>query len=66
MPRRAGQRKNLTKRKRSRSAPTVIHSPAKRAKRKQWSNSQMVPAMNAVKHGEMGLNEAATAHGVPT
>jgi len=25
----------------------------------------MVAAMNAVKHGEMGLNEAATAHDIP-
>ena len=24
----------------------------------------MLAAMNAVKHGEMGLNEAATAHGI--
>jgi len=25
----------------------------------------MLAAMNAVKHGEMGLNEAAIAHGIP-
>ena len=25
----------------------------------------MLAVMNAVKHGEMGLNEAATAHGIP-
>ena len=65
MPHRAGQRNTLMKRQMSRSVPVVIHLPAKKTKRKQWSDSHMVAAMNGVKHGDIGVNEAATAHGVP-
>ena len=62
---RAGEKKTLMNRKRTRSAPAVFNSPAKRTKHKQWRDSQMIAAMNAVKHGKISLNEAATAHGIP-
>ena len=65
MPWRSGQRKVLSQQKRSRSAPAVLHSPAKKAKRKQWTDSQMISAMKAVQTGIMGVNEAAIKHGVP-
>ena len=47
MPPRHGQRKILTKRKRSKSAPAVLRSPPKKAKRKQWTDEQMTEAMEA-------------------
>jgi len=65
MPRCSGQSKMLSQRKRSRSAPAVLHSPAKKAKRKQWTDSQMISVMKAVQTGVMGVNEAAIKHGVP-
>ena len=65
MPPRRGQRRVLTKRKRSKSAPAVLHSPAKKLKRKQWTNEQMVNAMEAVSSGESGINEAARVYDVP-
>ena len=58
LPRR-GQQRVLTKRKRSKSVPAVLHSPAKKVKRKQWIDEQMVNAMGAVSSGESGINEAA-------
>jgi len=65
MPWRSGQRKILSQRKCSRSAPAVLHSPAKKAKRKQWTDSQMISAMKAGQTGLMGVNEAAIKHRVP-
>jgi len=65
MPPRHGQRKILTKRKRSKSAPAVLRSPPKKAKRKQWTDEQMTEAMEAVRSGSAGMNEAARMHGVP-
>ena len=57
--RRTRQRKRLTKRKRSRSAPAILKSPSKRsAKRKVWT------AIDAVKSGG-SINRAALDHGVP-
>ena len=35
------------------------------AKLKQWNNSSMLQAMEAVRLGTMGVNEAARAHGIP-
>ena len=63
---RIGQRKVLNRRKRSRSAPAVLITPAKRAKRKQWTESQMKAAIEAVRSGESGINRAAVDHGIPS
>ena len=53
---RTGQRKVLNGRKRSRSAPAVLITPAaKRTKRKQWTEYQMEAAMGAVKSGKSGM-----------
>ena len=41
------------------SAPAVLHSPAKKG---QWMNKQMVNAMEAVSSGESGVNEAARVY----
>jgi len=64
---RTGQRKVLTKRKRSSSAPSVLINelPSKRAKRSQWTEIQMKKALDAVKSGKSGVNQAARDHGVP-
>ena len=35
------------------------------AKRKQWSDESMLQAIEAVRSGMMGTNQAARAHGVP-
>ena len=59
MPRKA---KHL-KQKCSRSAPPVLQSPAKRARRKQWSKEQMEAALKAVKCGG-SVNRAAIDHGI--
>ena len=65
MPRK-GQRKRLTRRKRSNSAPAVLRSPPKRsAKRKVWTDTQMLAAIDAAKSGS-GINHAAIDHGVPS
>ena len=60
-----GQRKRLTRRKRSSSAPAVLRTPTKRSsKRKVWADEQMQAAIQAVKFGS-GINRAALDHGVP-
>ena len=64
MPRRQCQRKVLTKRRRSKSAPAVLHTPTKR-RRKQWTNEQMESAMESVHTTMYGVNEAARMYGVP-
>jgi len=64
MPRYQGPRKVLTKRRCSRSAPAVLHSPCKR-RRKQWTNEQMESAMEAIHTATCGVNEAAIMYGVP-
>ena len=60
-------RKNSRKLKgslrRSQSAPAVLQSPRKR-KRKQWSESQMRAAMDAVSKG-MSVTRACKEYGVP-
>ena len=56
--------KRLNRRKRSISAPPVLQSPAKRARRKRWSNEQMEAAIKAAKSGS-GVNRAAIDHGIP-
>ena len=64
MPR-TRQRKWLTRRKRSRSAPAILKSPSKRsARRKVWTDTQMKAAIDAVKSGG-SINRAALDHGVP-
>jgi len=45
--------------KRSKSVPAVLHSPAKKVKRKQWTDEQMVDALEAVR-----VNEAARVYGI--
>ena len=61
MPR-TRQRKRLTRRKRSRSAPAILKSPSKRsAKRKVWTDTQIKAAIDVVKSG----GSAALDHGVP-
>ena len=60
MPRKAQR----LRRKRSRSAPSVLQSPAKRPRRKQWSKEQMEAALKAAKCGS-GVNRAAIDHGIP-
>ena len=64
---RIGQRKILSKQKHSTSAPAILIGtpPAKRAKRRQWTENQMDMAINAVKSGKSGVNRAAKDHGVP-
>ena len=50
--------------KRSKSkvaSPTVTNRPSKR---KQWTNQQMLAAIEAVENG-CGVNQAAKEHGVP-
>ena len=59
------QRKVLTKRKCFRSAPGTLHSPIKKAKWKQWTNEQVLGAMEDVYSGTVGINEAAQMHDVP-
>ena len=56
---RVGQRKVL-KRKRSLSAPAVLFSTtAPTTKRKQWTETQMIKAIEAVKSRKSGVNHAA-------
>ena len=64
MPPRHGQRKVLTKRKRSKSAPPVLQSP-KQVKRKQYTNLQIEKALEAVRSGKTSINQVALNHGVP-
>ena len=56
MPRRQGQRKVLAKRKRSKLALAVLHTPTKK-KRKQWTDEQMKGAMQAAGMALMKLQE---------
>ena len=64
MPR-TSQKKRLTRRKRSRSAPAILKSPSKRSARKKvWTDTQMKAAIDAVKSGG-SINRAALDHGVP-
>ena len=66
MPHHNGQRKILTKRKRLKSAPPVLHSPVKSTKQKQWTNKQMEDAMVEVISCEAGVTEAAIMYNVPS
>jgi len=60
------ERRILTERKRSKSVSPVLHSSAKKVKRKQWVDEQMANAMEAVRSGSAGINEAACKmHHVP-
>ena len=59
-----GQRKVLTKRKRSRSAPPVLQPTSKKVKRKQWTNEQMERAIAMVQSGA-SIYQAARDHNVP-
>ena len=66
MIRRGRQKRRSIERRRSKSAPAIIvRSPVKKSKRKQWTNEQMIAAMEAVETGENGINRAAVDHGVP-
>ena len=51
---------------RKRKAAAAKPSPPPPKKRKQWSNESMVLAMNAVKAGRYGVNEAARTYVWPT
>jgi len=48
-------------RKRSQSAPAVLRLPAKKVKCKQWTDTQMKPALEAVASGS-SVNRAAVDH----
>ena len=63
MPSRTGQRRILTKRKKSKPAQPIVavHSPKKR---KKWTKEQMVKAIEAVRLGS-GINRAALDYGIP-
>ena len=63
---RGRQKRRSIEKRRSKSAPAIIvRSPVKKSKRKQWTNEQMIAAMEAVETGESGINRAAVDHGVP-
>ncbi len=51
-------------RKCSQSALAILRSPAKKVKRKQWTETQMKAALEAVASGS-SVNRAAVDHGVP-
>ncbi len=57
-----GTKKRLTKRKTKPSSRPAAPRPS--TVRLQWTDQQMVAAMNAVKSGG-GVNQAALDHGVP-
>jgi len=59
---RHGQQRVLMKRKRSKSAIPVLHSPVKRTKQKLRTNEQMEQAMNALRYCKA---EAARMYNVP-
>ena len=59
-----GQRKRLTRRKRTMSAPAILCHTRPPAKRKQRSNQQMEEAMKAVQKGDIGINQAARDYGI--
>ena len=61
MPRK-GVRKRLTQRKHHSLVTSPVLRPS--AKRKQWTDSQMLAALKAVESGT-GINKAAREHGVP-
>jgi len=61
MPRCQGQRKVLTKRRRSKSALAVLRSPIKKG-RKQWTNEQIESVMEAI---HTATCEAARIYGIP-
>lgn len=58
------RRGKIARRKRSSSAPAVLHTPEKK-KRKLWSDHQMKAAMRAVEEGLSTINKAALDHDVP-
>ena len=55
------------KKKRSQSAPAVLHNKGGRpyTKRKQWTDKSMEAALEAVRKGSISANKAALLHGVP-
>ena len=57
-----GVRKRLTRRKHHSLVTSPVLRPS--AKRKQWTDSQMLAALKAVESGT-GINKAAREHGVP-
>ena len=61
MPRK-GVRKRLTQQKHHSLVTSPVLRPS--AKRKQWTDSQMLAALKAVESGT-GINKAAREHGVP-
>ena len=63
---RTRQRKRLTKRKRSRSAPAILKSSSKRStKRKVWTDTQMKAATDAVKSGANNVQSALSSSSIP-
>jgi len=48
----------------SQSVPAVFHSPQK-ARRRQWTDTQMKSAMDTVKKGGMSIKRAALQYDVP-
>ena len=53
----------MPRRRKRKAAAEPLPPPPK--KRKQWSNDSMVLAMEAVKAGRLGVNEAARTYGLP-
>ena len=51
-------------RKCSQSAPAILRSPAKKVKRRQWTDTQMKADLEAVASGSL-VNRAAVDHGMP-
>ncbi len=58
MPRKSRKRKRPAV-----SSNPTVSAPVKR--RKQWSDQTMLMAMNSVRDGRMGVNEAARTYGLP-
>jgi len=51
-------------RRHSQSAPAVLHSPHK-ARRKQWTETQMRSAIDAIKKGQLSVLRGAVQYDVP-
>jgi len=60
-----GKKEGAYKEKVLQISSAVLHSPAKKYKWKQWTNEQMLDAMDDVYSGTVGVNEAVCKHGVP-
>ena len=62
---RLGWKKRRGERDASKRPKLSCSQPTQRKRRKLWDNESMINAMEAVKSGNMRVNEAAREHGVP-